>query len=88
LRMPSIATIFLIVFSDLFSFLFPAYYMFRPLWAVVLVRLHNCEVYWFLFLFLAIPPLSVFCMYEVDPIFFTLLHFYNIKIKLKLITMY
>jgi hypothetical protein len=31
------------------------------------------------------PPLSVFCVYDVDTIFFMLLHFYNIKIKLKLI---
>jgi hypothetical protein len=29
-----------------------------------------------------------FRMYEVDTVFFMLLHFYNIKIKLKLITMY
>jgi hypothetical protein len=35
----------------------------------------------FCFLFLEILLLSVFCMYEVETIFFVFLHFYNIKIN-------
>jgi hypothetical protein len=48
---------------------------------------YTIVIVYVVFLFLAILS-SVFCMYEVDTIFFMLLHFYTIKIKLKLITMY